>query len=228
MSLRLQALLPVALLAAGCGTPAIIQDASVDAGEVDAGPAKSEIPARPGLSGRVYDRAGRPFVAELLLTRSDGEAQVAAREAYNAASPMPFEGLGRPLDVGVAPDLTPAGYLLADLPLYDALDGVCGEGTLTSSVGPTEDRYADLAGVLADDRIWLDVSERRTTCATFFAVERRAFGLEAPPESDCGGRAPDVDALDAMLEILTATAAGDGVEVDPTTLSPSEPFFDLP
>lgn len=215
------------LLASACGTETTTADAG-DAGVTDAGPEVN--PQMPSLLGNVVDHAGRPFVAELLVghTATTAAKFDAAREGFNAAAPQTTANPGQPLNQGTEDNPTAAFYVLPTLSLYDSLDGVCGQGSLTgTSTAPGRSDH-DLAALLANDRIWIDTSASMTSCDTFLAVERRAFTNNPPPDADCGGRAPHVDALDAMLQLLGNTAIVDGVNADDAALLPAEPFFGLP
>lgn len=214
----------LSLLSVACGTDPIADDPDtgviIDTGTLVAPPMPSLLPV-------VVDRAGRPFVADLLISTSSTGSVDALRTAYNQTEPQTGAAPGQPLNLGTPTDPTAAAFVLRQLPLFDALDGQCGQGNLTRADPRVDRQYGDLAAVLAHDRIWIDVSDPMAACETFFAVERRAFGLDAPPVGDCGGRAPHVDALDAMLRVLTATAASDGVATNDVPQVTTEPFFDL-
>lgn len=217
-------LLGLGLGAAACGTEVTI-DAGVDAGVFDTGPTMA--PSPPVL-GTVIDRAGRPFVPALLVGGST-TARDADRVRYNGLTPTAYEDVTAPVVLtDGSGNPTAAALLLEDLGLYDALDGQCLQGTLTSSAGPNGP-HNDLANLLADDRIWLDVSAERTSCTDLFAVERRALGFGAMvPSSECGGRAPGVDALDQMLQLIAGDGVADGVTSDGAPIGDTEPFFELP
>lgn len=214
--------------AVACGSTA----STADSGEEvirDAGPAIN--PAMPSITSTiVIDRIGRPFVLDLLISSSTTSAATRdkVRTEFNEVGPQTSANPGELLNQGTANRRTAAYYVLKDLSLFDSLDGVCGQGNLTVPNARADRQYQDLAAVLANDRIWIDTSASMTRCDTFFAVERRAFGLLPPPDGDCGGRAPHVDALDAMLQLLTTTTISDGVDTDDGPLMPTEPFFELP
>jgi hypothetical protein len=144
--------------------------------------------------GAVLDRMGRPLIENALLGPLDPEAEINARkEAWNRASPRDW------------PDFAPA--IARTLALYDGFDGNCGNqwkhgaenGPRKSGRGEggegqgASGRYQALAGLLADDRLWID--SRHSRCTTFLAVERGISG-------DCGGRAPTLDAPDVFRSLL--------------------------
>jgi hypothetical protein len=61
-------------------------------------------------------------------------------------------------------------------------------------------RYDALARLLADDRLWVDGSS--TSCTQFFAVELANVAGHRELRGDCGGRAPDYDAVDVYRSLL--------------------------
>jgi hypothetical protein len=90
----------------------------------------------------------------------------------------------------------------AYLGIYDGLDDTCGnQPGFTAATG-----YATLAGVLANDVIWLNTAS--TTCQQYLAVELNALGVT---NTDCGGRTPTENTLDLTYNILAGT-------LTPTTL----------
>jgi hypothetical protein len=89
------------------------------------------------------------------------------------------------------------------LPIYDGADGTCGNQLAADMTKTDKTRYATLATVFADDRLYLDTSQ--TTCAFYLAVEATALGVMVP---DCGGRTPNEDVIDEMYTFATAGLAG--------------------
>ena len=69
----------------------------------------------------------------------------------------------------------------------------CGNQAGIMNGGTTpETTYGGLAGILADDRLYVDTS--KTMCLYYLAVE---FGVVGPsPNTTCGGRAPNYDVID--------------------------------
>ncbi len=152
------------------------------------------------------DRMGRPGV-NTALTNPFYRESIASEElqhetiidAYNApANPMRWQGL-------FAPEIA------ANLAILDALDGVCGNQLLTGP-SPAAGRYDALAGVLADDRLYVNTSSG--ACGQYLAVEANALGIT---NNDCGGRTPLEDTIDTTYSLLAAGAlagVGDGVPID--------------
>ncbi|MBW8822442.1 MAG: DUF4331 family protein [Streptomyces sp.] len=155
--------------------------------------------AQPPVAGAPIDRVGRPLTANALLaTVGEPDIADALKEGYNRADPAGWQAFA-----------TEIGRNLA---LYDGFDGVAGNQWLAEGSQDSPARYQRLAALLADDRLWID--SRRTTCAEFLAVERAAFGAA---NTDCGGRAPNVDVNGAFRSMLirgTPDTSDDGVDHD--------------
>jgi|GEM_PF-464226 len=166
----------------------------------------SNLPAAPAL-GALIDRAGRPGIATALIgefTGTDGTSD----DAYNTTEPGDWAG-------------TWTDEIASNLAIYDALDATCGNQLLNPGDGATNaDAYFALATVLVDDRLYVDSGE--TTCASYLGVE---LGL-----TDCGGRAPSYDVIDATYTVLSndgTLAVSDGVDGDDGTVDESTfPFLD--
>jgi hypothetical protein len=147
----------------------------------------------PLQEGVAIDRIGRALTGNALIGTFDSEeASNARKQQYNRA---PVEAW--PMFV---PDFTET------LAIYDGFDGICGNQWRVDRRAGLG-RYTRLALLLADDRLWID--SRRAKCAHSFGVE---LGL-----TDCGGRAPDYDAVDVFRSLLIHGKAGgveDGVSRD--------------
>jgi hypothetical protein len=146
-------------------------DSGSDAG--DGGP-----PGPPTLKTQV-DRIGRPAINTALnhTFDTDGGAAGAAKDTYNA-------------DKNVAGWQTAYGPELAkNLGILDGLDTVCG-----NQAGYTiSNSYAALAGLAADDRVYLKTDATACT-AGYLAVELAATNIL--PNTDCGGRKLTYDVID--------------------------------
>jgi hypothetical protein len=107
------------------------------------------------------------------------------------------------------------------LAVYDGLDANCGNQLLArAAAGPG--RYAALAGVLADDRLFVDTTAG--ACNTYFAVE---LGIA----NDCGGRTLFYDVIDvtySALAVGSLTGVTDGGRADEETHSHEFPFLAAP
>ncbi len=156
-------------------------------------------PAPPTLGAQV-DRQGRSAINTVLnhVFDSDATTAGAAKDMYNAAAPATWA--------------TFKTELAANLAVFDGLDGNCGNQLLAGSTA-VAGRYDMLAGVLADDQLYVNTATG--TCAQYFAVE---LGMA----SDCGGRAPTYDTVDVTLSaaaIGMAAGVTDGVSADDKTQS---------
>ena len=116
--------------------------------------------------------------------------------------------------------------MATNLAILDGLDTVCGNQLLA---GPAAEpgRYDALAGVLADDRLFVNTAS--ATCGQYLAVEADFLGIS---NDDCGGRTPSYDVVDVSYSVLATgalTGVGDGIPSDvdgaPST---SFPFLNAP
>ena len=162
-------------------------------------------PPPPTLKTQV-DRMGRPAINTALNHVFDPSASTkgAAKDAYNA-------------------DKNLAGWTTAyapefakNLAVFDALDSttVPGDGCGNQIAYAKANSYSTLAGVIADDRLYLNTAG--TTCTTYLAVEANVLGIT---NTDCGGRALTYDVIDATYSAVSIgkfTGVGDGISADPT------------
>lgn len=171
---------------------------------------------RPPALGRQIDRMGRAGVNTALISpfTTDDAARGRARDAFNA---------------------TPQGQWASHVPeiarnlaILDSLDTVCGN-QLLAGASAAPGRYNTLAGVLADDQLY--VNSDSGTCTQYLAVEANAIGVR---NGDCGGRTPLYDTIDVTYSVVAAGAlAGvtDGVprDADPSPANATTfPFFGSP
>jgi hypothetical protein len=196
-------------------TPASIV-LSIDIAAVNAGGFVLSVWAATRGADRQIDRMGRPLTGNALLgTLDPAEKANSLKEAYNAA------GRGQWMDF--APEIA------RNLGLYDGFDGVCGNALLTSGEVPGK-RYDRLAGLLADDRLWINSTSGQ--CRHFAAVELSALTARADRAGDCGGRSPGQDAVDIYRSLLSTgmeTGIDDGVDGDEKPVSDSDfPFLVVP
>jgi hypothetical protein len=159
----------------------------------------------PTLGARIYDRVGRAAINTALIGLvSPKGVRNGLQDRYNVTP----EGAWSEF----------AGEIGANLAIYDALDGVCGNQLLA---GPSAvaGRYDALASALADDRLYVDTSAG--ACNQYFAVELGVSG-------DCGGRTPAYDVIDVTYSALAVGATSgvpDGIDSDPAQLPPDFPYF---
>ncbi len=178
----------------------------IDAAQVDAGPADARPDAPPPKMpavGMQIDRAGRPEINALLNHPFTTDRDRAAN-AYDA------EGDRANWVTNWSSEFS------SNLAILDGMNGVCGDQIQADVESP---RYANLGKVLADDRLYLD--SRVGTCTKFFAVE-------TGDATDCGGRTPTSDAVDALFSIFAGASVTDGVDHDDSTPSGDFPFFAEP
>jgi len=203
--------------------------ATPDGGAADVGADAVEagVDGPPAL-GMQIDRMGRPGVNTALTDPfgiAPGMSKDQVKDAYNAASdPATWSQFST--------------EIARNLAVLDALNSTsttegCGSqfaiGTATD--GGTANRYSALAGVLADDRLYLNtkVGDAGTlSCTQYLAVEGNATTLV--PNGDCGGRTPTYDVIDTTYSVLAAgtlTGVSDGVPTDGKTTS-TFPFLAAP
>ncbi len=138
------------------------------------------------------ERMGRPAINTALIP-------AARKDEYNASAAVSeWVGLF-------------AADMAASLDVYDSLDGVSGNLLLGSSTA--------LAGVLADDRLIIDMNV--PTCGAYLAVELAGGGAPAA----CGGRTLDVDVIDATLGAAVGAAVSDNVDANDREFRTSFPFL---
>jgi len=171
---------------------------------------------------RQIDRMGRagintaataPFFRESVAEEQELHDEVS--DEYNSASD-PSEWV----------DLF--GDRIADnIAILDSLDTVCGNQLLA---GPTAapGRYDALAGVLADDQLYVNTASG--TCQQYLAVEGNAVGID---NDDCGGRTPLHDTIDVTYSVvaigqLTGVTDGVPVDADGTASITTFPYLDSP
>lgn len=176
-------------------------------------PDASVTPQKPQL-GLQIDRLGRPAINTALNATFEEDATAGPKkDAYNAD--------GTPTDWSDY-----AAEFQEQLAILDGLDTSCGN-QLGADLDPN-DRYAALAGLLADDRLLVNTAS--DTCTTYLAVEANALGILA--NDDCGGRLPSYDVIDASYSVLAVGAfggVGDGVDGDDASPAPDAfPFLAPP
>jgi hypothetical protein len=135
--------------------------------------------------GTQIERMGRPTINVAVTNpfgvNNKGESVDVTRDKYNADSNIAMW------------QATWTPYLAATLAIYDGADTMCGNqaGACAMLTGcpqnstPDATRYLALAGVLADDQVYLDTT--KATCGAYLAVETAALGAA---NNECGGRTP--------------------------------------
>lgn len=208
-------LLGSALVYGGCGND---DDANL-APKADAGApevffipeaAPPPNPPPPALLQQV-DRAGRPFINTAVndAFEPDASTRKAAEDEYNGnADAAAWSGY--------------ATQIAKNLAIYDGLDTTCGNQAFADGDAGDSNaqRYGALAGLLADDRLWLDTT--KSTCAQYLALEVAA--LTKTTSSDCGGRVLVTDVIDQTYQYAAGglDAGGDGGLTDGVDRSTSK------
>lgn len=195
-------------------TPAALV-VSVDVDAVAAGGRMLAVWAETTTAEGRIDRMGRPLTGNALLgTLGPAETAEALKAEYNRATPAAADAF--------------VGEIEKSLALYDGFDGECGNAWLADAdSGPS--RYLPLATLLADDRLW--VNGASGNCTELFAVERVALSGRRDLAGDCGGRAPNLDAMDAYRALLvngTTAGVSDGVDRDEVGAGATFPFLAAP
>ena len=185
---------------------------SVDLSAVTAGGKMLAVWGSTSSAGRQIDRMARPFVVNTLLgvaPFSTDDASGVRREEYNALLPADSAQFATDLQKSLA--------------FQDSLDGECGNQFLAEPhESPT--RYAKLASVFADDRLWVNSASR--VCTQFLAVEVASLSNQEMLSQDCGGRTPTYDTSNTWRSLLisgTLTGITDGLTRDEH--SPSATVF---
>jgi hypothetical protein len=178
----------------------------------------STIPPARGVQIERMGRAGvntavtNPFLRESVDAEKDSHEEIV--DDYNAeANPARWSRF--------------SAEMAANLAILDGLDRNCGNQLLAGS-SAVAGRYDALAGVLADDRLYVNTGSG--TCQQYLAVEANAVGI---PNDDCGGRTPLEDSIDTTYSLLAAGALSgvtDGVpsDADSTPSLTAFPYLDDP
>jgi hypothetical protein len=213
----------------------------------------SNCPAVPTLGPQI-DRLGRPAINTALNHGFDPTAAAgSAKEAYNEdSSPASWQASYAPA-------------FMVNLPLIDVLDTglTCSNGTCSLNAASTPGdgcgnqvlynggqggpamatSYLGLAGILADDQLYLDTSQTvcdiPTTHQNYLAVEFNV--VTTIPNQVCGGRAPTNDVIDTSYSVMAigidgfngtnsmfTPAVGDGVGPHADVSNDTFPFLGAP
>jgi hypothetical protein len=169
----------------------------------------------PPAIGAQIDRFGRPAINTALnkTFSADTAAKDAAKDAWNKD------------DDAANWSMTFGAEVAGNLAILDAVDTICGNQPLAAPEPIMPNRYAGLAGALADDRLWVNTAG--AACTIYLAVEAdAALGVE---NADCGGRTLGYDVVDQSYSILAAGdlsgSVGDGIEPDADTAGEVFPYL---
>ena len=203
----------IALLAAGsalvyaCNGDNTQNDGGTDANPSDTGTpdtanndagTDSGLPPPPVLKTQL-DRIGRPAINTALnhvFDQPDAGTAGPAKDSYNAnATPSNWT-------------TSYTGQFVGNLAVYDSLDSFvdggagsgCGNQAAYNKI-TTPSPYAALAGLTADDQLYLNTAS--TTCKQYLGVELNAVAIL--PNSDCGGRTLSEDVIDTTYGAVAGT-----------------------
>ncbi len=186
---------------------------SGDSSSTSGGPGDGPRRDRPTLGAQI-DRAGRAAISTATIETFQADEQIVGtqKDAYNAAGPEQW-----------------AAYIpqmMTSLAILDALDATCGNQLLADA---GDDRYAFLATVLSDDRVW--VNSDSGTCGVYLGVEAEAIGAVPAGMGGCGGRTPADDVIERSYSVLAAgilAGVDDGVTADDGNVTDTFPFLGAP
>lgn len=166
-------------------------------------------PVKPAMNTTQIERMGRGTINVAVTNPFDLDySAVQGGNGVNATRDMHSKDGNQ---AGWAAKWTP--IIATTLGIYDGVDRVCGNqfGACSMAAGcasastPMPGRYNTLAGVLADDQLYVDTT--KSDCSFYLAVE--AALLQVPGANMfCGGRTPLVDVVDVMYTAATVGAAG--------------------
>lgn len=150
-------------------------------------------PSKPSIGTHQIDRMGRAAVNTALTNPFGlvaGKTSDQSKDDYNAATdPTTWKSSFQ-------------GEIKTHLAIFDGIDGNCGNQLAAASTVDAN-RYAALAGVLADDRLY--VRTDKTTCGLYLAAEADAVAL-TNGNGDCGGRTPVEDTIKETYSLLVIGA----------------------
>ena len=173
-------------------------------------------PDSPPSLGAQIDRTGRPAIGTALMEtfNGDSDAKDAAKDEYNSAAPNQWSTFASPF--------------AASLAILDSLDTVCGNQLLSGDEAEAG-RYDTLAGILADDQLY--VHSARGECGTYLGLEAEIVGALDEGAGGCGGRTLDDDIIDRSYSVLAAgilTGVDDTITGNDVPNSDACPFVAAP
>jgi len=168
----------------------------------------------PPALGAQIDRMGRAAISSALVGtfNPDDTGKGMTKDAYNASSdPSKWQDEW-------------AGEIQANLAILDALDANCGNQLLADKL---DTRYAFLASVLADDRLYLNSGSGN--CVAYLGVEAQVVGAVA--DGGCGGRTLTYDVIETSYSALAAgllAGVDDGISEDDVAPLADFPYVAAP
>ncbi|MFT6627128.1 MAG: hypothetical protein ACJA1R_000383 [Flavobacteriales bacterium] len=170
----------------------------------------------PALDTAQIDRAGRAAISTALIGtfESDDDAKGTLKDSYNAAGAADFGSFA----ASIAPNLA----------ILDSLDANCGNQLLA---GETADagRYDALAGILADDQLYVNTGSG--DCGVYLGLEAEIVGAIEEGAGGCGGRTLGDDVIDRSYSVLAAgilTGVDDTITANDVVNSEAFPYLAAP
>ncbi len=214
---------------AGCGDDNKVDpDASRGDGKFNDAPNPdvTHVAGTPPTIGTQIDRMGRPAI-NTTLNGTLGTVTVdvtTQKDNYNRASdPATWA------TTVLFGTKTVADEFRANLAVFDVLDqGVttipgagCSNQLLFNGVAagggtPVATSYSTFAGILADDRLYLDTS--KGVCNRYLSIEGEVATNGTVKHTDCGGRALTYDVIDFTYSMLTGGVNAFGTDANRTAL----------
>jgi len=228
-------LLSASLFAIGCGDDdgGGSADAMNQADAADQTPDATVTPQMPALGTTQIDRAGRPAISTALQATFDGNetSRNASKDAYNADASQSTWGASYTGAAPAAPGTGAVGSgFIGSLAILDSLNATCGDQLIFDPDTGTGTGYTGLAGVLADDRLYVNSEPTvgaGVTCAVgYLAVEANATAVV--PNDDCGGRTLINDVIDRSYSVLAVGAlsgVSDGVDANDVAFRTTFPYL---
>jgi len=158
----------------------------------------------PTLGDRI-DRMGRAAITSALVG-TFGETDGDLKDAYNAADPSTWSEYAADIEFSLG--------------ILDALDATCGNQLLAGEEA-VDGRYDTLAGILADDQLY--VNSASGTCGVYLGLEAEIVGAVEAGVGGCGGRTLPDDVIDRSYSVL---AAGLLTGVDDTITANDREFLE--
>ena len=170
----------------------------------------------PPALGNQIDRTGRPAINTALNNtfNEDSNAKDSAKDDYNQAGPSGWASF--------------ADDFMGSLAILDSLDTICGNQLLADDMD-ANGRYAALAGILADDQLYVNTDSG--TCGTYLGLEAEVVGEIPVGAGGCGGRTPADDVIDRSYSGLAAgilTGVDDTIVADDGNQTADFPFLGTP
>ena len=177
---------------------------------IDAAPDAFMPPAAPTL-GAAIDRMARPAVNTALVgALADNPAKTTLKDDYNhGVTPSAWVNAQGGLMIGTTRVILEFASYMG---IYDVLDQgvptttIPGAGCGNTALYSATTGYTQLAGVLADDELYVDTT--KGSCGFYLSLEVEVATGGGVPHSQCGGRTLTMDIVDISYSLLAAGLNG--------------------